>query len=74
MALTGRKTVPNVFIGGRSVGGGDETLELRTRGDLHALLKAAGALDDAKPVNHRRPNLKKDNIPIGRNATAARRT
>ena len=41
--LTGRRTVPNVFIGGASVGGGDETVALRRTGELRPLLDAARA-------------------------------
>jgi len=41
--LTGRRTVPNVFIGGTSVGGGDETVALRRAGKLRPLLAAARA-------------------------------
>ena len=42
--LTGRRTVPNVFIGGRSIGGGDETTYMQRSGKLKRLLEAAGAL------------------------------
>lgn len=41
---TGRRTVPNVFIGGKSVGGGQETDKLRRSGKLNDLLRAAGAI------------------------------
>ena len=43
-SLTGRRTVPNVFVGGVSVGGGDEATSLQRRGRLAPLLRAAGAL------------------------------
>lgn len=43
--LTGRRTVPNVFIGARSVGGGDETVELFKEGKLRNLLQEAGAIN-----------------------------
>jgi len=39
----GRVTVPNVFVGGTSIGGGDETYALHRSGQLRALLQAAGA-------------------------------
>mmetsp|Transcript_9320 Transcript_9320/g.19610 ORF Transcript_9320/g.19610 Transcript_9320/m.19610 type:complete len:661 (+) Transcript_9320:310-2292(+) len=42
--LTGRRTVPNVFIGARSIGGGDETVELFREGKLRSLLHEAGAI------------------------------
>lgn len=43
-SLTGRRTVPNVFIGGKTIGGGDDTVALAQSGELNGLLKAAGAL------------------------------
>ncbi|CAM9239904.1 unnamed protein product, partial [Heterosigma akashiwo] len=33
-SLTGRRTVPNVFIGGKTVGGGDDVEGLRESGTL----------------------------------------
>jgi thioredoxin reductase (NADPH) len=39
--MTGRRTVPNVFVGGKSIGGGDETSQLRASGQLRKLLDAA---------------------------------
>jgi glutaredoxin 3 len=41
---TGRRTVPNVFVGGKSIGGGDDTVALDRAGELSARLTAAGAL------------------------------
>lgn len=41
--LTGQSTVPNVFIGGKHIGGCDDTMALHQRGELISLLKAAGA-------------------------------
>ena len=43
-ALTGRRTVPNVFVGNKSIGGGDDTVALKHSGQLLELLKKAGAL------------------------------
>lgn len=43
--MTGRRTVPNVFVGGSSIGGGDETVGLHRAGKLRGLLQAAGAVD-----------------------------
>ena len=43
-SLTGRRTVPNVFVGGESIGGGDETVGLHRQGKLTALLREAGAI------------------------------
>ena len=37
----GRRTVPQIFIDGRHVGGSDDLAELEARGELDALLKAA---------------------------------
>jgi thioredoxin reductase (NADPH) len=45
--LTGRRTVPNVFIGGKTVGGGDETVHLQRNGDLHTLLVNAKAINES---------------------------
>mmetsp|Transcript_36579 Transcript_36579/g.85508 ORF Transcript_36579/g.85508 Transcript_36579/m.85508 type:complete len:103 (-) Transcript_36579:232-540(-) len=43
-SLTGQRTVPNVFIGGKSIGGGDDTAALERSGELKTMLQAAGAL------------------------------
>jgi len=43
-SFTGRRTVPNVFVGGKSIGGGDETRLLHHSGELGNLLRAANAL------------------------------
>jgi len=40
--LTGRSTVPNVFIKGQSIGGGDETCALRRKGKLVPMMQQAG--------------------------------
>lgn len=42
--MTGRRTVPNVFVGGASIGGGDETAALHRSGALSGLLRAANAI------------------------------
>lgn len=44
--LTGARTVPRVFIGGKFIGGGDDTAALDQSGDLKKLLKEAKALVD----------------------------
>ncbi|MCW5221163.1 glutaredoxin 3 [Verminephrobacter aporrectodeae] len=41
MELTGRRTVPQIFIGQTHVGGYDDLLALDGRGELNALLGAA---------------------------------
>lgn len=46
--MTGRRTVPNVFIGGKSIGGGDETAAFQQDGKLVAMLKKAGAFDGSE--------------------------
>ena len=40
--MTGRKTVPNVLVNGRSIGGGTELAELKKRGELKRILTDAG--------------------------------
>jgi glutaredoxin 3 len=40
MALTGRRTVPQIFIGATHVGGCDDLVALDQRGELAALLAA----------------------------------
>ena len=37
--LTGRRTVPNVFIKGKTIGGGDDTERLFYSGELQELVK-----------------------------------
>lgn len=39
--ITGAQSVPRVFVGGRCIGGGDETAELAERGELKAHVDAA---------------------------------
>jgi glutaredoxin 3 len=41
IALTGRRTVPQIFIGATHVGGCDDLIALDQRGGLQALLQAA---------------------------------
>ncbi|MDE2298678.1 MAG: glutaredoxin 3 [Burkholderiales bacterium] len=43
MELTGRRTVPQIFIGDTHVGGCDDLVALDQRGELAALLAGAGA-------------------------------
>jgi glutaredoxin-related protein len=40
-----RRTVPNVFVSGTSIGGGDDTTALRRSGKLKEILQAAGAVE-----------------------------
>lgn len=42
--LTGQRTVPNVFVGGKHIGGNSDLQALHRRGQLADMLKAAGAL------------------------------
>lgn len=37
--LTGRKTVPNVFVRGQSIGGGDDTERLFHSGELKEMVR-----------------------------------
>ena len=41
MEITGRRTVPQIFIGSTHVGGCDDLVELDSRGGLTSLLSAA---------------------------------
>ncbi|XP_047311749.1 glutaredoxin-like [Impatiens glandulifera] len=43
-AWTGQRTVPNVFIGGKHIGGNDTTQDLHKQGKLVPLLVEAGAI------------------------------
>lgn len=40
--VTGRSTVPQVFVGGQHVGGCDDTLAAEASGELARLLEGAG--------------------------------
>ncbi len=42
--MTGARSVPRVFIGGKFVGGGTEVQEMQRNGRLAKLLKEVGAL------------------------------
>jgi len=42
--LTGGRSVPRVFIGGKFIGGGDETMAAHKGGNLQKMLQDAGAL------------------------------
>ncbi|POM72985.1 Glutaredoxin [Phytophthora palmivora] len=42
--LTGQSTVPNVFVGGKSIGGNSDVRKLHKAGNLEPLLKQNGAL------------------------------
>ena len=48
LKLTGRNTVPNIFIGGENVGGFDELSKLHTKNELVQLLQQAGAIGPAR--------------------------
>ncbi|KAK5986746.1 Glutaredoxin CPYC type [Trichostrongylus colubriformis] len=45
--ISGRTTVPQLFIGGEFVGGHDETRRIEDRGNLRKLLEKAHALKDS---------------------------
>ncbi|KAM7268196.1 hypothetical protein ACFE04_010362 [Oxalis oulophora] len=47
---TGQKTVPNVFIGGKHIGGCDATIALHKEGKLLPLLTEAGAIATSTTV------------------------
>ena len=42
--MTGRRTVPNVFVDGETIGGGSETVALHESGELRKLLLKANAI------------------------------
>ncbi|KAL3850026.1 hypothetical protein ACJIZ3_011908 [Penstemon smallii] len=42
--LTGQHTVPNVFIGGKHIGGCTDTVKLHRKGELEPLLSEAGSI------------------------------
>ena len=42
--LTGGRSVPRVFIGGKFIGGGDETEAAHKSGKLQGMLESAGAV------------------------------
>ncbi|DBB14430.1 TPA: hypothetical protein ACH3X3_004727 [Trebouxia sp. C0006] len=42
--LTGGRSVPRVFIGGKFIGGGDDTVSKQQSGELKKILQQAGAL------------------------------
>jgi len=42
-AASGSKALPKVFVGGRCIGGGDDTHALAASGELHKMVVAAGA-------------------------------
>jgi len=44
LSVTGGRSVPRVFIGGKFFGGGDDTAAAKKSGALEKLLKDAGAL------------------------------
>ncbi|WP_245156477.1 glutaredoxin domain-containing protein [Agrilutibacter solisilvae] len=45
-ARTGKRTIPQVFVGGQWIGGCTETLDLAKEGRLQAMLKAQGVACD----------------------------
>ncbi|KAL6634748.1 hypothetical protein ACP70R_027419 [Stipagrostis hirtigluma subsp. patula] len=46
---TGQRTVPNVFIKGKRIGGCDDTMAAHNGGKLVPLLREAGAIASATP-------------------------
>jgi len=44
IALTGRSTVPNIFVGGENIGGSDDLQALHQQGKLKATLEKANAI------------------------------
>lgn len=44
--MTGARTVPRVFIGGKCIGGGDDTERLEKKGELQSQLKEINAIEN----------------------------
>jgi glutaredoxin 3 len=44
LEVTGGRSVPRVFVGGKFIGGGDDTARMASNGELKALLEQSGAL------------------------------
>ncbi|XP_057781983.1 glutaredoxin-C5, chloroplastic isoform X2 [Salvia miltiorrhiza] len=44
LRLTGQHTVPNIFIGGKHIGGCTDTIKMHRKGELQPLLSEAGAM------------------------------
>ena len=42
--LTGGRSVPRVFVGGKFIGGGDDTVSKQQSGELKKILQQAGAM------------------------------
>ncbi|KAE8701402.1 Glutaredoxin-C5 [Hibiscus syriacus] len=49
--LTGQHTVPNVFIGGKHIGGCTDTVKLHRKGELQSLLSEAIAKSNKKRID-----------------------
>jgi len=49
--MTRRRTVPNIFVGGRSLGGASELENLQSNGKLHGYLERAKAIGIARRTN-----------------------
>ncbi|GMF21700.1 unnamed protein product [Phytophthora lilii] len=51
--ITGQSTVPNVFVGGKSIGGNSDVQKLHKAGNLEPLLEQNGALCSSCSIPHR---------------------
>ncbi|UIZ26812.1 hypothetical protein KXD40_001489 [Peronospora effusa] len=56
--ITGQSTVPNIFVGGKSIGGNSDLHKLHKDGNLELVLKQEGAF--AKPKKNKRRRVTKD--------------
>jgi glutaredoxin 3 len=61
-SMTGRRTVPNVFVGGKSIGGGDETSRFQAQGKLIPMLVEAGALKPQKAIGNDEQQIESCNL------------
>jgi len=50
MEITGRRTVPQIFIGEHHVGGYDDLVRLERAGELDGLLRKAGNVTSTNPA------------------------
>ena len=51
-AATGRRTVPNILINGKSIGGSDDVAALHEKGELKAKILAMGNKRITEVVQH----------------------
>lgn len=61
--MTGRRTVPNILINGKSIGGGDDVQELHESGKLMDKVKSMGGKRmEVSPVTEKKPEKRRVRI------------